>query len=528
MMIRALLKAWMAEIGNEMRSGRRRWSVLAGWAGMSFFSFLLYKAAGGALRYAGLTPRLELTLINLFMGVGLVMLLRGLIEATFRRCYESTDLIILIKSPAPPHLIFAYKMARVVGANLFGMIFWLLPPWLAMAGLFHPGPPFFLLLLPILFALLLLTEAGVALISLPFVYLLYSRRAVRMIGRIASFLFILFISFLVASYFGTSPDDRERFFIWLSRHVGSIASWRWYPHVWASDLLMSLMGLKTAGPAWASASWLICFALGLTGLAIFLSERLYYPGWERSRTVELSAGGRRSFFPLKGPAHAIAFKDLTQTIRDPRYWQISIILLLVPAFTLVVLAGKDMPMREKLMMLSAQQLVYGMMLSLSFCWAGFKSEMGAWWILRSSPIPPRTFFKAKLAVSSLPSLIYVELFTVAGLSLLGVPLRWWPFPILSLGFASIAFASLNTAIGSLPSVALSGEGRTRSTIASGMAILLNIGVTVGAITAIALSLERKTALLPVSLGLTALFAGLFVGGLRLGWRNAERLIEPQS
>jgi len=125
-------------------------------------------------------------------------------------------------------------------------------------------------------------------------------------------------------------------------------------------------------------------------------------------------------------------------------------------------------------------------------------------------------------------LIYVELFTVAGLSLLGVPLRWWPFPILSLGFASIAFASLNTAIGSLPSVALSGEGRTRSTIASGMAILLNIGVTVGAITAIALSLERKTALLPVSLGLTALFAGLFVGGLRLGWRNAERLIEPQS
>ena len=290
MIIKALLDAWMAETINGLKSGTRRWATIAGWVGMFLFSFILYKAAGSALRYAASTPdpdltlRLELTFINLFMAIGLIMLLRGLIEATFRQCYESSDLPILIKSPAPPHLIFAYKMARVIGANLFGMIFWLLPPWLAMAGLFHPGPLFFALLLPVLSALLLVMEASVALISLPFVYLLYSRYTVRAIGRIASFLFVLLISFLVASYFGTTEADRGRLFVWLGRHIGTLVSWRWYPHVWASNLLMSLSGLKTVGSRWGYAISLFCTAVGLTGSAVAISGWLYYPGWERSRT----------------------------------------------------------------------------------------------------------------------------------------------------------------------------------------------------------------------------------------------------
>ena len=539
-MIGALLSAWRAEVINGLRWGTRRWSLIAGWAGVFFFSFVLYKAAGSALRYAvsvldsELALRLELTFINLFMAVGLIMLLRGLIDGTFRHCYESSDLTILIKSPAPPHLIFAYKMARVIGANLFGLLFWLLPPWLAMAGLFRPGPLFFALLFPVLSALLLVMEASVALISLPFVYLLYSRHTARAIGRIASFLFILFISFLVASYFGTTEADRGRLFVWLGRHIGSLVSWGWYPHVWASNLLMSLSGLKTVGSRWGYAISLFCTAVGLTGSAVAISGWLYYPGWERLRTAELSARGRKKGgsldlgFLLRGPAHALAFKDLTQTIRDPRYWQILIILLFVPAITLVVLAGRDIPMAEKLIMLTAQQLMYGMMLSLSFCWAGFKSEGRAWWVLRSSPITPEILFRAKLAVSLLPPLLYVELFTVVGLLTLNVPLKWWPILTFSVGFATLVFASLNTAIGSLPSVVLSGERRSTSTLASGVMMFLNIGITVGAVTAIALSREREMALPLVSGGLMVLFAGLFIGSLRLGWRNAERLIEPQG
>jgi len=540
-MIGALLSAWRAEVINGLRWGTRRWSLIAGWAGVFFLSFVLYKAAGSALRYAvsvldsELALRLELTFINLFMAVGLIMLLRGLIDGTFRHCYESSDLPILIKSPAPPHLIFAHKMARVIGANLFGLLFWLLPPWLAMAGLFHPGPLFFILLLPILFALLVLTEASVALISLPLVYLLYSRRMTRSIGRIASFLFILLISFLAASYFGTTEADRGRFFVWLGRHIGSLVSWRWYPHVWASNLLMSLSGLKTVGSRWGYAISLFCTAVGLTGSAVAISGWLYYPGWERSRTAELSGRTRKRNglnldlgFLLKGPAHALAFKDLIQTIRDPRYWQISIILLLIPVITLVVLAGRDMPMGEKVIMLTAQQLIYGMMLSLNLCWAGFKSEGRTWWILRSSPITPQTFFKAKLAVSSLPPLLYVELFTLMGLLVLRAPLKWWPILAFSVGFATFTFASMNTAVGSLPSVILSGDGRSTSTLASGVMMFLDIGITVGAVIAIALSQGHGIALPLVSAGLMFLFAGLFIGSLRLGWRNAERLIEPQS
>jgi hypothetical protein len=515
--------------------------MIAQWIGLSVFSFMLYTAAGTAHRYAlsklepSLILQLEITFINLFMAIGLIMLLKGLLDGTFRQGYDAPDLPFLMKAPIPPYMLFAYRVMRVIWANLFGLIFWLLPPWLATARVFRPNVDFFLSLLPTLFLLLLVAEGAVALIALPFVYLIYSRRAIRLIGRVASVLFIMALGFLMASYAVMTPTARERVFEWLSGHTGPLVSRGWYPHVWASNLLMHMLGLEVKGTPWRWMAYLISSAIGLIGLAVGISEKLYYPGWERSKTVEVSLAKRR--FNLRsdlqllfrGPVRAIIFKDLTQTVREPRYWPMLIILLLLPAVSLITLVERDMALMNGLTMLCVQQLVYGTMLNLSLCWASFKLEGKAWWILRSSPLTAQKLFNSKFAMASVVAVIYVELFVIIGLAMLRVPLGWYPMVILPVGLAMATFASLNTAISSLPSVALTEEKRFTSALTSAMTMFLSIGMTTGSVATIAVVQEGYRSALPwVSIGLLSLFLVILSISLRLGLRNTGRLIEPQG
>ena len=532
--LKPLLKIGGQSFTNSLRYGdesRGKW--IAQILGFSTLIFALYWVANASLEYAHreLGDALTLRFISFFTAVGMFMLLKDGLETSMRRLYEETDISLLLSSPLSPATVFAYKLISIVATNLFNLVVWLLPPWLAVAKVFEPSWHFYIFLLPTLLLLLIILITIISTIVM-IIYRFFASRKMMLILKVSGIMATLLMGIGLAIFFTWGLPQTSEMVEYLTRLRVPVA--KWYPHVWVGKFLSSFLPDASSEPLWWGMLILLA-GVSLPLLSILIATRIYYRSWELSRRIERkrkrpkartsavfgresrrkpqgvgfhrgfseSLGGKVGVSEGKGDkrkratlrtftrgrltvlcqpcfirTRAFIRKESWLFLRNRKQVLMLVMLSIIILLTLIgfIRSGSsEQEIASSLVVVTGQIILYSMMVSMGLTWGAFKSEGDAWWLLQSSPLPPSGLFHAKLMFSMLFTLLYTVFWIGVAILLLRPTTFTCLLTPLSGGIVAIGLAAINTAVGSLPWMAEVGvEQNHRNPTARAATIILSL------------------------------------------------------
>ena len=404
--------------------------------------------------------------INICVGLGVLILAKGAIEGTIKQFYEAADTSLLLSSPLSPSTVFGFKLVQLIASNLFNMVMWLFPPWIAFGRIFGLPWHFYLGIIPVSFCLLVIIVTDVVIVMMFVTRFFSSQRMIQLLKIVGTIIGAAAGFFLAVGLFAFGwPDLIAKFLIERLKLPTS----DWYPHLWAAKLMMSWLPESDIQPLrWALQLVVVSVATPL--LSVLLASKIYHQSWEYARRVEVdpsqSGKKRRSIALLgRGTIRSMMAKDFRVFLRHKgRVMMIVILTLLqlIPIFALVYQIGTDDEIHyglhlPNLAALAVQIMIYSMIATAGLSWGGCKAEAKTWWLLKSSSISPALLFDSKLLIGTLCAVVYAEVWLLVLLILFRIPPQLW-LPILLMTTLITATATaFNTAMGTLPWVAEIGE-----------------------------------------------------------------------
>jgi len=198
------------------------------------------------------------------------------------------------------------------------------------------------------------------------------------------------------------------------------------PSTWAYDGLLALLTGRPLEGAFHLLLLLVCAGF-LTCTAALLAGRIYYPGFNRSRTAaqKLIHKPRRAFKAgarLSGPTWALFVKELKTFFRDHTQW--SQIFLIAALIFIYVYNFKVLPLeRSPMPTVYLQNLLAFLNMGLAafvliavtarFAYPAVSMEKDAFWIIRAGPVPIRRYLWIKYLVYFLPLFLLAEILIVS-------------------------------------------------------------------------------------------------------------------
>ncbi len=396
-----------------------------------------------------------------FLTFLMILLLSNVITAlsTF---FLSKDLELLVASPADPLHIYWARLTES-GINSSWMVVLLLIPLVAAYGVVYEAGPGFYLLAGTAVALLLVLPAVVGAASTLLLVNIFPARRTRdllaFVGLLAAAGVVVFIRILQPERL-VRPDE-------FSSVVGFMAELRtpsspWFPSEWAADILLG----------WLTGSWdpFPLVLLGSTAAAFvvvggWLHLRFHPQGYsraqegaERREGRQRGRGWERVLAPASPTVRALVTKEVRVFFRDTTQWSQLIllaVLIVVYVYNIRVLpVGPDSDLSFALVNLVAF-LNLGLAgfvvaaIAARFVFPAMSLEGRMTWLLRSSPLDPRTLFWTKYVVGTVPllcialpliiltnSILQVApfLFVVSTLAMLGATLA---MTAMALGFGAV-------------------------------------------------------------------------------------------
>ncbi len=352
-----------------------------------------------------------------FLTFLMILLLSNVITAlsTF---FLSRDLEFLVASPVDPlHLYWARLVES--GVNSSWMVVLLLVPLLAAYGVIYgAGPGFYLVTAVALLFLLTLPAVAGASATLLLVNIFPARRTrdlLALVGITAAAGVVVMIRFLQPERLVRPEEFRSV--------VGFMAELRtptspWFPSEWAADTLLTwLMGSWDPFPLLLLGSTAAAFVV----LGGWLHLRYYPSGYSRAQEgAEHREGRRRSRrweALLRGSSPTVrelVAKEVRVFFRDTTQWSQLIllgVLIVVYVYNIHVLpVGPSADVSFFLVNLVAF-LNLGLAgfvvaaIAARFVFPAMSLEGRMTWLLRSSPLDPRTLFWTKYAVGTIPLLL---------------------------------------------------------------------------------------------------------------------------
>ena len=401
--------------------------------------------------------------INIFMTLGLCVLMKDAMEGALKQLYEAPDTSLLFSSPLPISIVFGFKLIQIFAANSLSMAIWLLPPWFAVGQLFHLPWHFYLALLPACFCLLVIVVNAISILTMLIVRFFSSGLMTKILKILGSTIglaagFLIAVSFLAPNLAAQFALERLK-----------VPESNWLPHLWVAKMMMVwLPESNTNALRWAVQ--LIVASAGLSVLSVPIASKVYHRSWEFARRVEVKAkrkGKKRSGNSLigRGKIRAMLAKDFLVFVRDRKQMSTVVILTLIflmgmlPATSII--RDIDAEDRDAYILLAIQIMMFSVMASvmitLGFTWGGFKAEAKTWWLLKSGPVSPALLFKSKILAATLCSVAYTNAWCCLWLILFRVSLVLWVPILMVTTIATAATIALNTAMGALPWVAEIGE-----------------------------------------------------------------------
>jgi hypothetical protein len=264
----------------------------------------------------------------------------------------------------------------------------------------------------------------------------------------------------------------------------------WSPHVWM--LRTGLLTMPGYGYSALTSLVPLAAAAPLAALAaIALARYVFVVGWGNSRESARPRSGstRRTLVNRHaGAGWAVFARDLTTIVRQPVLWYGVAVAIVGSAFFVYRVAGPDGALGGSAEVMRAIiMMILTLMASLStgkFAETAVSLDGEALWFMKSAPISPATYYRAKLAFSTAPgAIVFVVL--LLGTSALTEAPQYPVYISLPAGIAVIsALAAMMVTLDAIRpdfGMRLSGANRSGRKQDSVKTLATNVGSLVGSV-----------------------------------------------
>lgn len=325
--------------------------------------------------------------------------------------YLATDLDLLLISPAPMRAVFLARFVEGLLPTYLLLLVLLLPSLLGYGIALGYGWGYFVTLPLVLFALPLLPMSFGVLLTMTLARIIPPRRLRELMAVLGGLLGL-------GVYIGSQLLSRSRSFETaqtterlLRLDIAAL------PTAWASRLLLAA-GRGDAGEALRYGIPYAVVTVGLFGLTLLLTERLYYSGWIRlAGTNGGQVRRRRGAWRLpvaRGVVATILTKDLRTLPRDPqRLSQLLFPLALSGFWVWQLLSMRGGRFGGGVVFsLNSITLLVCLLITSNLGLTSLSREGSGYWLLHLAPIGPWPLLWAKWTIAYLPFPIIATLFTV--------------------------------------------------------------------------------------------------------------------
>ena len=467
-LLKASWQGWLNSIQYASEERRKKVVEIIGFLVLMTALYLIghaiFKVVGQQADADGQTI---LHAINICVGLGMFILVKGAMEDTIKQFYEAADTSLLLSSLSPS-TVFGFKLVQLIASSLLSMVMWLFPPWIAFGRLFGLPWHFYFGLIPACFCLLVIIVTNVVVVMMLVIRFFSSQRMkqfLKIVGGIIGAAAGFFVGFSIFIFTSEWSDEIATFFLERLKFPAS----DWYPHLWTARLMMSWLPESGIQPLrWGIQ--LVVASIVIPSLSMLLASKIYHRSWEYARRVEVNPRRSdkkrwRAALLGRGKIRSMMAKDFHVFLRHEGRVIMIIMTTLVQLIMVFIFVYQMRPDDEiyyaiylpKLAGMAPLTMIYSVLVTAGFSWGGCKAEAKTWWLLKSSSISPTLLFDSKLLIGTLCAVAYAEVWLFVVLILSRIPSQLW-LPILLMTTLITATATaFNTAMGTLPWVAEIGE-----------------------------------------------------------------------
>lgn len=368
---------------------------------------------------------LALKLLSMILIIAFALLLFSSILTALSKLYLSKDLFLVHALPVPAYRIFVARWIESTADSAWMVLLYTLPVFIAYGIAYQVGGFYYCLVALVLPALTVIAASGSALLVMAAVVIIPANRmrSLFMLMGILFFVVIYLAVRLIKPELLVDPEVFDNVLVYIT--VLQTPSSPLLPSTWGFDALKAALhgdlagGLLNTALAWSFAG----FTLFTT---VLLADRLYYPGFSKTQNAAVRLFKSRAdssrllaFLPRKVKAYAV--KEIKTFFRDQTQWsQLFLIgtLIVIYIYNFDALPLEKAPIEtvylQNLLAFLNMGLAAFVLTALTgrFAYPAVSSEKEAFWIVRSSPLPLKTFLWVKFFVYYLPLVLLSEVLIV--------------------------------------------------------------------------------------------------------------------
>jgi ABC-2 type transport system permease protein len=380
--------------------------------------------------------------------------------------FLAEDLSLFLTRPVSLNRLYYARLAETMTHSSWMVLLFGLPVFLAYGWAYRVSFGFYLVLACSMIPFLIIPAALSTLLSTVLVNIFPARRT-------KDILFLLSIFFGIGLYFLLRFLQPERLvdpeaFAGLVEYVKALhtPSSPFLPSYWAAESLLPFYQDHQApstfllGLLWSTAG-----AISVLGNWVF--RGLYFEGWTKSQEARRARFTQRSmveaifrFFsrPFNFRIRALVLKDCKSFFRDTTQWSQLILLaalIIVYLYNFRVLPLDKSPLPTFFLQNLVSFLNMGLAgfvlaaVSARFVFPSVSLEGLSFWIIRSSPVSPRSFLWGKFWIRLIPLLILAEILILVSNRLLRVTPFMMILSSVTLFFMIFGIVALGVGIGAL-------------------------------------------------------------------------------
>ena len=344
--------------------------------------------------------------------------------------YLSNDLQLCHSTPAPLEALFLSRSVYTLVDSSWMVIIFGLPVMMAYAYVYRPGVGYYFAVLHMGLAIAIIA-AGIGILFTMIIVHIFPARRTR---DIVMLLVIFLLAGLYLMFRFLRPErlvDPDAFFS-VMQYLGALKTpdSPYLPTHWVTETLWGYLSGSSSksslfGPlfVWSTAAFLVVINIWVAGAIYFEGFSKSQEGKKRRRGGSTALNLLMKFFtmPMGRDLASIMNKDIRTFFRDNTQWSQLLLLgalVVVYLYNFSVLPLDRSPIRLEFLQNEIAFLNMGLAgfvlsaVSVRFIFPAVSSEGGAFWIIRSSPLPIKRFLWGKYAFYILPMLILGEVLII--------------------------------------------------------------------------------------------------------------------
>jgi ABC-2 type transport system permease protein len=352
--------------------------------------------------------------------------------------YLSNDLQLCHSMPTHLEELFLSRSVYTLVDSSWMVVIFGLPVMMAYAYVYRPGPGYYFAVLHMGLAVAIIA-AGIGILFTMIIVHIFPARRTR---DIVMLLIILMIAGLYLMFRFLRPErlvDPDAFFS-IMQYLGALKApdSPYLPTHWVAETLWDYLSGSGSKNHFFGTLFVWSTATFLVVINIWVAEAIYFEGFSKSQEAKKRRRGGNTFLdllmklftkPMGRDLGSVMNKDIRTFFRDNTQWSQLLLLgalVVVYLYNFSVLPLDRSPIRIEFLQNEIAFLNMGLAgfvlsaVSVRFIFPAVSSEGGAFWIIRSSPLPIKRFLWGKYAFYILPMIILGEVLIIITNYLLNV------------------------------------------------------------------------------------------------------------